>query len=208
MLKRLTLALAMTGVLATQVQADEAARERLIDRLAATATLTADFTQETYGDGEMSQEKSEGHMKVARPLKFAWLVNQPYEQQVISDGETLWVYDPDLEQATYQPVGDQIQRSPAMILAQPESTLNNDYDVMEAGDDALTAYRLFPTDEDAVFNQMTLLFEQGEIREIRLKDNLGQTTLITFSNVKAGVEIDPGEFDFTPPPGTDVFEQM
>jgi len=208
MLKRITIALAMAGALVAQAQADEAARERLIDRLAATATLTADFTQETYGDGELSQEKSEGRMKVARPLKFAWLVSQPYEQQVISDGETLWVYDPDLEQATYQPVGDQVQRSPAMILAQPESTLNTDYDVMEAGDDALTAYRLFPTNENAVFNQMTLLFEQGEIREIRLKDNLGQTTLITFSNVKTGVDIDPAEFDFTPPPGTDVFEQM
>lgn len=207
MLKRLTLILAMTGTL-LHAHADDAARDRLIDRLAATATLTADFTQQTYGEGQLERETSEGHMKVARPMKFAWLVSQPYEQSVISDGETLWVYDPDLEQATYQPVGEQIQRSPAMILAQPESTLTNDYDITEAGDDDLTAYRLFPTAEDAVFSEMTLLFEQEEIREIRLKDNLGQTTLITFSNVATGTDIDPAVFEFSPPPGTDVFEQM
>lgn len=207
MLKRLTLILALAGAL-THAQADEAARERLIDRLEASATMTADFRQQTTGEGNLDRETSEGHMKVARPLKFAWLVNRPYEQQVISDGETLWVYDPDLEQATYQPVGDRIQRSPAMILAQPESSLTNEYEVMEAGNDSLTAYRLFPTDEDAVFSEMTLLFEAGVISEIRLKDNLGQTTLITFSNVRTGVDIDPAAFEFTPPPGTDVFEQM
>ncbi len=199
--------LAMAGVL-SQAQADDAARDRLIDRLESTATLTADFKQQTYGESDFSGESSTGHMKVARPLKFAWLVSQPYEQQVISDGETLWVYDPDLEQATHQPVGDQILRSPAMILAQPESTLSSDYEVMEAGNGDLTVYRLFPTGDNAVFEEMALLFEDGLIQEINLKDSLGQKTRITFSNVQTGVGIDPAEFEFTPPPGTDVFQQM
>ncbi|MEP4548054.1 MAG: outer membrane lipoprotein chaperone LolA [Saccharospirillum sp.] len=191
-----------------QVQADDAARQRLIDLLQATETLQAEFRQETYADGELRGDQARGIMKIARPLKFVWEVSAPYEQSVISDGETLWVHDPDLLQATYQPVTNQLQESPAMILSQPESTLRTSYDVTEAANESLTAYRLYPLDEDAVFEDMTLLFENGRISELRLSDNLGQDTRITFSNVETNLMLDAADFEFTPPEGTDVFEQM
>lgn len=196
------------AAVAPQVNADEAARQRLIELLQSTETLQAEFRQETYADGELRGDRAEGIMKIARPLKFVWQVTVPYEQSVISDGTTLWVHDPDLLQATYQPVSDQLQESPAMILSQPESTLRTSYEVTEAANDSLTAYRLYPLDEDAVFEDMTLLFENGRISELRLSDNLGQDTRITFSNVETGLTLDAAEFEFTPPEGTDVFEQM
>lgn len=191
-----------------QVHADDAARQRLIDLLQSTETLQAEFRQETYADGELRGDQAEGIMKIARPLKFVWEVSSPYEQSVISDGETLWVHDPDLLQATYQPATNQLQASPAMILSQPESTLRNSYEVTEAANESLTAYRLYPLEEDAVFQDMTLLFENGRISELRLSDNLGQDTRITFSNVETNLTLDAADFEFTPPQGTDVFEQM
>lgn len=188
--------------------ADERAQEALIERLEATETLQANFEQTTYAEGQMRGERSTGRMIVSRPLKFAWLVDEPFEQQVVSDGQTLWVYEPDLMQATYQPVTDQIQQSPAMILAQPRQALGQRYDVVEASDKELTAYRLYPHDTNAMFTDMTLLFESGVISEIRLTDNLGQDTRISLTEVRVGETLDPGLFDFEPPPGTDVFEQM
>lgn len=207
MLKYWVLALGC-ATFATAAHADEAAKESLIERLEQTATLTADFRQETYGDGELRGDQASGRMYIERPLKFAWIVEQPYEQKVISDGDMLWIYDPDLDQATYQPVREQILQSPAMILAQPKTALAQSYEVTRATNDDLTAYRLFPTHPDAVFSDMTLLFEDGVIQEIRLSDNLGQDTRITLSNVKTGVDIDASRFKFEPPPGTDVFQQM
>lgn len=195
-------------LLSTSIWADDSAQEGLIERLEATNTLVANFEQTTYAENQMRGERSTGRMFVSRPLKFAWLVETPFEQQVISDGETLWVYEPDLMQATYQPVTDQIQQSPAMILAQPRQALGQRYDVVEASDKDLTAYRLYPHDPNAQFSDMTLLFESGVISEIRLTDNLGQDTRISLTNVRIGDSIDPGLFDFEPPPGTDVFEQM
>jgi outer membrane lipoprotein carrier protein len=189
-------------------QADEAARQRLIELLQSTETLQARFRQETYADGELRGDQSEGVMKIARPLKFAWHVTVPYEQSVISDGETLWVHDPDLLQATYQPVTGQLEESPAMILSQPGAALNSSYEVTEASNDNLTAFRLYPTGDDSVFENMTLLFEEGKISELRLSDNLGQDTRITFSQVRTDLTMDDAEFEFTPPEGTDVFEQM
>jgi outer membrane lipoprotein carrier protein len=204
-----TLLLMVMGLITMgNVAADDAARQRLIDRLEATETLKANFRQETYADGALRGDQAEGVMLIARPMQFAWHVTQPYEQSVISNGETLWIYDPDLLQATYQPVTDQLNQSPAMILSQPESTLVGSYEVTEASNDELTAYRLYPRNEDAVFSDMTLLFESGLIQEIRLSDNLGQDTRITFNNVQTGLILEASQFEFTPPPGTDVFEQM
>lgn len=188
--------------------ADQAARDRLIERLEATSNLSAQFEQETYAEGELRGERSSGLMQIARPLKFVWQVSEPYEQSVISDGETLWVYDPDLAQATYQPVADQIRQSPAMILTQPRSTLSSSYEVTEAANDELTSYRLYPTDEDAVFSELTLVFIDGVISQLRLTDNLGQDTRIRFTDVRTGVNFPAGTFEFEPPAGTDVFEQM
>lgn len=190
------------------VSADDAARERLIVRLESTATISAQFEQETYTEGELRGEQSSGLMQIARPLRFVWQVTEPYEQSVISDGETLWVYDPDLAQATYQPVADQVQRSPAMILAQPRSTLSDAYDVTEAGNEELTSYQLYPTDENAVFSELTLVFVGDAISQLRLTDNLGQDTRIRFSEVRTGVSFPAATFNFDPPAGTDVFEQM
>ena len=195
-------------LIATPGWADDSAQEALIERLEATESLQANFEQTTYAEGQMRGERSTGRMIVSRPLKFAWLVDEPFEQQVISDGQTLWVYEPDLMQATYQPVTDQIQQSPAMILAQPRQALGQRYDVVEASDKELTAYRLYPHDTNAMFTDMTLLFESGVISEIRLTDNLGQDTRISLTEVRVGETLDPGLFDFEPPPGTDVFEQM
>ena len=197
-----------TLFMASSVWADDNAREALIERLEATDSLQAHFEQTTYAEGQMRGERSAGRMLVSRPLKFAWLVEEPYEQQVISDGQTLWVYEPDLMQATYQPVTDQIQQSPAMILAQPRQALSQRYDIVEASDKELTAYRLYPEDPNALFSTMTLLFESGVISEIRLTDNLGQDTRISLSEVRVGEPLDSTLFDFEPPPGTDVFEQM
>lgn len=188
--------------------ADEQAKETLIERLEAPATLAADFEQITYKDGRKGVDKASGILRIAKPLQFAWYVTYPYDQQVISDGETLWVYDPDLEQATYQSLSNTIQQSPAMILAQPRRVLGNSYTVVQQDSDTLASYRLFPTNEDAMFTELTMAFLNNVISEIRLIDNLSQETVIHLTNVIVNGNIDPSYFEFNPPPGTDLFEQM
>jgi len=188
--------------------ADDVAKETLIERLEASTTLSADFIQRTYKESQTSVDESSGLLKISKPLRFAWFVNIPFEQQVISDGETLWIFDPDLEQATYQSVKDSVQQSPAMILSQPRQALTGQYDVTEAGNEELVAYRLYPLQEDSVFLELTLVFVDDVIAEFRILDSLGQETVISFQNVVIDKAIEASVFEFTPPPGTDLFEQM
>lgn len=187
--------------------ADEVAKLELIERLEAYKTISASFEQRTYKDNSIAVDVSEGQFQITKPMKFNWQVVTPFEQQVISDGETLWVYDPDLEQATYQAISDNIDQSPAMILAQPRRALADFYDVRLAANEELTIYRLMPRDTESVFDELRLIFTNNSIDEIRIKDSLGQETVLRLSDVEYDLVIDDAAFEFTPPPGTDLFEQ-
>ncbi|TCS42486.1 outer membrane lipoprotein chaperone LolA [Reinekea marinisedimentorum] len=188
--------------------ADEAAKQQLIESLEKFTTVKARFEQKTYSESSASPDVVEGTLKIEKPLKFAWVVTAPYEQQVISDGETLWVYDPDLEQATYQPVNEQVQHSPAMILSQPRLTLGSEYQVISASVENSEVYRLFPLNDQSVFSDMEMTLSNGTIENIVVNDSLGQRTVISFEGFIANESIDASVFEFNPPPGTDLFEQM
>jgi outer membrane lipoprotein carrier protein len=188
--------------------ADEASKQQLIASLEAFNTVQAQFEQKTYSESSATPDIIEGYLNIEKPMKFAWVVTQPYEQQVISDGETLWVYDPDLEQATYQAVDEQIQHSPAMILSQPRATLSTDYQVIGAALGASTVYRLLPLDDQSVFSEMEMTLVDQAIESIVVNDSLGQRTVITFEDFVANEPIDASVFEFNPPVGTDLFEQM
>ncbi len=192
----------------TVANADEIAKENLIQRLESYSTLKATFTQTTYTDGEQSQDSSKGRLSIAKPLRFLWLVDYPFAEQVISDGETLWIFDPDLEQATYKPVGADIQQTPAMILAQPREALTVGYSVTEAGNESLVSFRLFPSDDDSLFTAISMIFIEDLIAEIRFEDSFGQETIFQLADVQLNAEVNEDLFNFVPPPGTDGFEQM
>lgn len=200
--------LSVLTITLSTVHADELARDTLIERLQQTTTLQANFTQRTLNANRNAIDDSSGQLTIARPMRFFWHVELPFEQQVISDGETLWVYDPDLEQATYQPVSNSVQQSPAMILVQPETSLTGQYHITEAKADGIVSYQLEPLQSESFFESLTLIFRNEIIDEIRIVDSLGQQTQIRFQNVNLNPSIEADFFEFVAPEGTDLFEQM
>lgn len=201
--------LAVALLMVTFVQADEEARDTLIERLEQLNTLSADFDQRTYQETSPRADVSTGTFTLSKPDRFFWHVLEPFEQQVIADGERLWVYDPDLEQATYQSLNENLSQSPAMILTQPRQTLNDGYGVIQVQLEEGDAFRLTPNSEDAVFEELLMRFNAtGNISELRILDSLGQETQVSFTNVEVNLELSDESFVFTPPEGTDLFEQM
>lgn len=198
----------LTLVLMPMIQAETDSREALIQLLESVETLSAGFEQRTYQETSPKAAVSEGQFYLSKPNKFRWSVYQPYEQQVIADGELLWVYDPDLEQATYQPLNDNLRQSPAMILTQPRATLTDAYQVVQADVDGQQVFRMTPNDDQAVFTELQMRFTDNRINELRILDSLGQETRVEFLDVEINIDLDPAQFVFSPPPGTDLFEQM
>lgn len=200
--------LAVLSVLIMSLATADDSREKLIGLLEQVTSLSSEFEQRTYKEASSNVDVSSGFFTLSKPMKFNWTVTKPFEQQVISDGETLWVYDPDLEQATYQKLSENIQQSPAMILVQPRMSLTDQYQVYEAQRDDFTVFKLIPSDEEGVFTELSLVFVESAISEIRILDTLGQETLVSFKNVELDPTLEPSQFEFSPPPGTDLFEQM
>lgn len=199
--------LALLGALATFGAAaaePSGGRESLERFFAEVERYTARFNQVVVDEtGETIQESS-GRLWIERPDKFRWDYETPYKQQIVSDGERLWVYDEDLRQVTVRSLKEGLLETPAALLA-GRGRLAERFDIRDAGAaDGLAWAELTPKKKDAGFERVRLGFEQGRLRKFELQDALGQTTRYT---LRGGLENQPiasSRFTFTPPPGVDV----
>ncbi|MBQ0783850.1 MAG: outer membrane lipoprotein chaperone LolA [Amphritea sp.] len=206
LLKKIAAAL-LGCTLSISVLADiqENAGPQLNSLLAGFESFKADFDQVSGSDGSRRMEESRGTLLLAKPNRFSWIALEPFPQTLISDGETLWIYDPDLEQATRRQVSENDAGVPALILNGQIDELEAQYKIrliQEKGINQL--FELLPFDETSVFTRIRLLFTDGLIKELQLEDSLGQRTSILFTNQELNPSYSDDDFRFNPPEGTDV----
>lgn len=178
----------------------------LLDRfLTETNTMSANFTQILMGsDGRLLQESS-GEFYLQRPGKFRWNYAQPYPQEIVSDGEHVWIYDIDLEQVTVQKQASSLNNTP-MALIESRENLESAFEIVERGEDAgLQRVELINKKADSDFSRILLGLDKQGLRFLQLLDQFEQTTHIRFTNIKSNPKLDAGIFKFTPPEGVDVF---
>lgn len=167
-------------------------------------SMSANFTQSTTG-GKANRTFS-GSMQVQRPNKFRWQVNGAASQLIVANGNTLWIYDKDLNQVTRQNVSNQVGDTPALLLSGDPSKIANNFKVTQpiAGKNY---YVLYPKNANGTFKSLGIAFNRGNPVMMVLNDNLGQTTSIKFNGVKRNGNIPASQFTFTPPKGADVISQ-
>ena len=69
-----------------------------LEKLSVLQGFSADFEQVlTYAEG--GKRVYQGRLSVLRPGKFRWHYVKPYEQLYVSNGDGIWLYEPDLLQA-------------------------------------------------------------------------------------------------------------
>lgn len=169
-------------------------------------TLSADFKQSVENSQLSTVELSKGKLWIERPGKFRWDYKTPYLQEIVSDGKKIWIYDADLEQVTVKTIDQTLGNTPALLLSD-NKPLTDSFTINEAGQfDGLSWVELVPKDTDAGFSSIRLGFDKQQLVEMLLKDNLGQMTMLTFKQVKRNKTVDAKLFQFTPPPGADVFD--
>lgn len=179
-------------------------RQSLQDFFSGLRSLEASFTQTLTTARDGLSERSRGTLKILRPGRFRWHYEAPYEQLIVTDGDTLWVYDPDLDQVTKSPLDDSIGNTPALLLS-TDRPLQAWFDISELGErDGLAWVRLEPRDDDVTFTELQLAFDEQELRAMALTDSFGQRMLIRFDHVRRNTAIAPSAFEFQPPPGVDV----
>lgn len=179
------------------------AAKRLNKLLTNTKSMTANFTQTTKG---ATNGTFKGSMSVQRPNNFRWETKSPSEQLIVANGNSMWIYDKDLEQATKQGVDSQVGNTPALLLSGDPSKIDKNFKITQPYADK-NYYVLYPKSEDASFKNLSVSFSSGKPVMMVLNDTLGQTTSIKFSGIKMNPSINGSQFKFTPPKGVDVINQ-
>ncbi|MFT5576981.1 MAG: outer membrane lipoprotein carrier protein [Bermanella sp.] len=161
---------------------NDAAASALAALLADTRNMQAEFSQRVASDQGELLEESAGKMAFQRPHQLRWEINEPYRYLVLTNGETLWRYDPDFEQLSTESFTS-VAQTPMLILAASAASLSEQYQIGEVGD----TFTLKPLAKQVEFTQLALSFKGRALTKMLLTDNLGQQTEIRLRNTQINI---------------------
>ena len=166
----------------------------------------ATFTQTVVARSGRAPQLSSGTFAFARPGKFRWSYEKPYEQLVVGDGARVWVYDRDLNQVIVRELDAALGATPAALLA-GDNALEKNFSLVDAGAaDGLAWVEATPKSADSTFTKVRIGFREELPRAMELVDAFGQTTRLAFDTFERNVAIPADQFRFAPPPGADVVQ--
>ena len=194
-------------LLAPGVALGAATVEELKTLLQQTTTARAHFAQIVLDRDLKTLQQVTGTMQFARPGRFRWEYDRPYEQVIVGDGSRVWLYDKDLNQVTVRRVDRALGSSPAALLA-GSNEIEKDYVLKAQGSrDGLDWLEAVPRTRDTAFERINLGFGKSGLEMMELRDQFGQITVIKFSTIERNAKLAPEAFRFTPPKGADVISE-
>jgi len=174
----------------------------------------ADFTQTVTAppkDGQAQRPKlSSGSFEFQRPGRFKFVYKKPFEQTIVADGKTLWLYDVDLNQVTERAQAQALGSTPAALLASaPDlAALRAEYRLEAAPEqDGLQWALASPKAQGGQLKSVRVGFEGDSLAALDILDSFGQQSQIRFTGMQVNPALPAGSFQFKPPPGADVLRQ-
>jgi outer membrane lipoprotein carrier protein len=184
--------------------------KKLQHQLGRIQSFSASFIQLTQDGLGNTLQKVEGVMQVAKPGKLRWQTLGVYEQLVVSDGQSLWIYDADLEQVSIKDMNNRLSDTPALLLGGDVSAIDNDFIITQAPSVHELLFILQPRDSSQLFDSLKLSFNKLDqdqpLTQMIIRDASGQVTDISFSDVRHNPKLKQSIFTFEIPLGTDVID--
>lgn len=177
-------------------------------------TGRADFSQVVTSpgkDGQAARSKtSSGTFEFSRPNRFRFDYQKPFEQNIVADGQTLWLYDVDLNQVTARKQAQVLGSTPAALIASsPDlNALRKDFKLEAVADrDGMQWVQATPKAKDGQLHSVKIGFRGNDLGALDILDSFGQRSVISFSKLELNAGISPDAFQFKPPQGADVVRQ-
>lgn len=163
------------------------------------------FTQ-TVTSPNGKQKVSNGSFAFERPNRFRFVYEKPYAQTVVGDGTKVWIYDPDLNQASSRKTGDALANTPAALI------VSNDIDKVFAladqpSKDGLDWVLATPKQAEGTVRSLKVGFRNHALAQLEIDDSFGQKSRIVFNAFEPNAKLASDTFVFVPPKGADVAEQ-
>ena len=210
----------LAGVLALVATCAQAAgMESLETFLRTVGSARADFTQVVTSparEGQAARTKtSTGSFEFSRPGKFRFIYRKPFDQTIVADGQTLWLFDADLNQVTARKQAQVLGSTPAALIASAQDlrALQAEF-TLESGPnrDGLEWVIATPKNRDGQLQSVQVGFKAGSDKAVNLAaleilDNFGQRSSLRFTRVEINPTLAADTFVFKTPAGADVVRQ-
>jgi outer membrane lipoprotein carrier protein len=174
----------------------------------------AEFTQVVTAppkDGQTAKPRaSSGTFEFQRPNRFKFSYKKPFEQLIIADGQTLWLYDADLNQVTSRKQSAVLGATPAALIASAPDlkALQADFTLQaEPEKDGLQWVLATPKSKDGQLQSIRVGFKDADLAALEIQDSFGQRSVLSFSHVQTNLALGAESFQFKPPAGADVIRQ-
>jgi len=173
--------------------------------------LSARFEQTTRaastGTTASPPATSRGIVVLAKPGKMRWTYEEPEPSLVVSDGETLWLYDPTFGEAQKLPASDQLGGAAAQFLL-GAGDMRRDFDVRAISCAEWSVELELVPREPASYEKLFLIANPttGDVLRTRVVDLVGNVVTLELRDLRFNLEPDDDVFRFDPPPDVDVIE--
>ena len=169
-------------------------------------SLTGKFKQKVVDQNGATLQEVSGQFFFKKPNLFKWDYLEPSKSQLISDGELLYLYDPDLKQVVISQLKKFGGVSPAMLLV--TSDIESLFEITIIQDKkGVSWFRALPHEpEKANFKEVFINFSQKKLKGMRIIDGFDNTTEIDFIKVSRNTDINEAIFLFNTPEDIDVIK--
>lgn len=189
-----------------------AAASRVQGRYEGVRDLSARFEQRTetvaLGSHRAQALEAAGEVVFAKPGRMRWSYDRPEPSLVVSDGRSVWIFDPQAREAQHLPLGESFLSGAAIQFLLGEGELLQEFEVRAegCGSDEVRL-RLVPRQE-APYEHIVIRVEpaSGEVRETEITDLLGNVTRVRLLEPRVNTSPEAGLFQFSPPEGVRVME--
>lgn len=169
-------------------------------------TGKANFTQTVTSPDGKRKKVSSGAFEFQRPNQFRFAYAKPFEQVIVADGQKVWIFDADLNQASSRKLADALGATPAALLA--GTNIERDFTLKplptESGVDWVQAV---PKQSESTIQSLKLGFKGKDLAAMEIVDGFGQRSRLDFSAVQANAPVAAERFQFKLPAGADLIEQ-
>ena len=194
--------------------AQDSAKDVII-RLQTTYDETKDFsslfTLETFIKSVGAPSIVNGRVYFKKPGMMRWEYTDPIQDQIISDGETLWYYIPKDKQVRIYKSSEAFEKDFFMGLLYGEGDLNKDFSatLQKLDDEKTKIYYLVdltPKDERASIMKILMLVSKDNFlaQQINIYDRMGNITRIAFKDIVLNTGLKNSFFHFIVPSGVET----
>ena len=217
----LALLFAIISVAACAQEQGVAALKDLESFVKNTKSGRAAFTQVVTSPAKEGQtpkiKTSTGTFEFLRPNRFKFLYKKPFEQAIVSDGQTLWLHDVDLNQVTARKLAQVLNGTPAAVIAAAADLKGLQADFVltplpeKSGLQGIQWVKAIPKTKDGQLQSITVgtkATDRGtELAALEILDSFGQLSVMTFSAFEVNPSLSAASFQYKPPAGADVSRQ-